>query len=688
MDLPSAGFITANIIVVVVINVRHYLGAEFPQEELAAVIEEAYAYADEEYGEADALAWAGGYEIPQEAVDEDEAALARHGGDFDALVTERLSELALDRLNPARIEGLRADNPERERLLELAQGMPIPLPAGLTPNGAGERPPLRRKYLRVAAAVNKMVMGVRDQRLAFVLCTDTAQRIPGLHLALAHWATKKLKRQGRPLLDASDESAGSLKSADATAAVREMWGPIRHPTIVELVQKLLHFVDRETARDATVSWDDVVVFKMDLRGAFNLTSIRPGHAQRLALELTGGRVIIFICGMFGWTGTPFAFDVVTRALRHELTHALYGSSDMYADDLMAMTLRRALKIDMATAEASCTGLMGPNAVEETKTHSTDNSPDRTIDLIGYELSLALRTLSISRFNFLRAIYGFFSVDPEEPVPVPTLERLASWAERYATICPWLRPFVRFLYNAYAGRRRTLSLPLDDGARLAIRLWRAGLCALRLDPARFARPFESFRAPTARYVAEFDSCLWGAGAKIFVLEEDGSERLLGGSAASLAALEFGEDSSYQNTAEFIGAILALVTARLLGITELSVGFRGDSVSALAWIDNEHVRSEHASNAAVFFTLLVMQWRVQTGFIQHIRGEDNTDCDALSRDPFECTMATLGHSNAPHVTLNTDPRVAEILQLCDPGLDIRTEAGFQGFWRRAHAVLAAL
>jgi len=677
---------------------RHFLGASIPIARLETFLAEAYTYAAEEYAEEDAVAWANGYAIPATAVDADTAALADHSHNFDALVAARLLALAPSRLNHARVDALHPENPERNRMRALVDGMPIPLPDGLVPNGSSDRPRLRNKYVKLASAVNKMFMAVRTLGLAFVFPVAVARLIPGLHLSLAHWTTKKLKRQGRPLLDASDESAGSLKAKDATAAVRDMWGAITHPTISDIVLCLLAFVDREhAARGGTgpkdAVYDDVVVFKCDLKGAFNLVSIRPGHAQRLALELTGGLVIVFICGMFGWTGTPFVFEAVTRALRYELALALFGLAMMYVDDIMAFTLRRELDADLEAAKAVCRGLLGPDAVEDTKTHTTDDNDARTIDLIGYELNLRLRTLSISHFNFLRAVYGFFAVDIDRPVPVPTMEKLASWSSRYVAICPWLQPFNQALYAAYAGRNRIISVELDEGARLSIRMWRAGLCVLRFDPARFARPLDTFRRQQPRHVLECDASLFGTGSLLYARDVDGSERLLGGSAASLADLNFEDDtreqkSSNQNTAEYIGAILSVLTARRLGLTDLAVRLRGDSVAALTWVDTGKVHSSRASNAFLFFTLMVLQLGLVVTDVEHLPGAKNWKCDKLSRAPRTCTMDDIGHPGLPLVRLVDDPTAAVILELCDPRLDTQSEAGFSSFWDRAHVVLSTL
>jgi hypothetical protein len=79
--------------------------------------------------------------------------------------------------------------------------------------------------------------------------------------------------------------------------------------------------------------------------------------------------IILIILYFGWTGTPAAFQVITRALEYELKVALRGDVTMYADDMLIVTLKKHPAHDMKVTDTTCNNLMGPNSVETTKTES-------------------------------------------------------------------------------------------------------------------------------------------------------------------------------------------------------------------------------------------------------------------------------------------------------------------------------
>ena len=53
---------------------------------------------------------------------------------------------------------------------------------------------------------------------------------------------------------------------------------------------------------------------MDLKGAFTLLTFETGAVRKLAMEMSDDFVMIFLCGVFGWTGTPAAFQVLNRTI--------------------------------------------------------------------------------------------------------------------------------------------------------------------------------------------------------------------------------------------------------------------------------------------------------------------------------------------------------------------------------------
>jgi hypothetical protein len=71
-------------------------------------------------------------------------------------------------------------------------------------------------------------------------------------------------------------------------------------------------------KNPRVRQQDLRIRKMDLRGAYALLSFRPGDAGLFATLLTDDLVYLQLVGVFGWDGTPAAFQAVTRAISWEL----------------------------------------------------------------------------------------------------------------------------------------------------------------------------------------------------------------------------------------------------------------------------------------------------------------------------------------------------------------------------------
>ena len=62
-----------------------------------------------------------------------------------------------------------------------------------------------------------------------------------------------------------------------------------------------------------------------------LHRIPTDNANLMGMTISNKRVFIFLCGVFGWTGTPAAFQVVTRALMFKMNisyEAAYSCTSM------------------------------------------------------------------------------------------------------------------------------------------------------------------------------------------------------------------------------------------------------------------------------------------------------------------------------------------------------------------------
>ena len=94
---------------------------------------------------------------------------------------------------------------------------------------------------------------------------------------------------------------------------------------------------------------DVDLWKTDLRGAYTLMSFKESNCMKFAVELVGGVTIIFLCGLFGWSSTPAAIQVIMRAIVFELGLILLGRALMYVDDIVGVSRRSEIQRDLEAA---------------------------------------------------------------------------------------------------------------------------------------------------------------------------------------------------------------------------------------------------------------------------------------------------------------------------------------------------
>ena len=527
------------------------------------IVAASIAAADIRYGKKEAIAWGNEFTIPEETVRKDEEDFKRHGYDLERLVEERKAVLSKDRLSEERVERLSPDNPEREHLLKLVEGMPVLVAKDFKPNG--DNWPRRRKdYEEVHSSVDRCFMeAFANQGLAIVLTEATVREMIGdaVHMSVAGWAEKYGKLAGRPITDGSSgegEGRSVLNTKEAKELCDALWGAIGHPTLTDLVQMVLEMQEQPQHTGGA----GLTLWATDVASAYTKLFFRSADVKWMAVSLVAGIVMFFIAGIFGWTGTPAAFAVVTRALEFEMAAHLPGKARMYVDDTMGCCAQEDVATCVEGVRKLTCDLLGPNALSDEKTRQA-----REMDMIGWHLNLDTQRVTIARKNVLRAIYGFFLVGDNkgEKVPVRTLERLASWGSRYGEICVGMKPYVNVLYAAYKGCNRKGSIEITPQVKQICRLFQVLLVLSAVGELAFSRPFHTFAKarglPTV--VIECDASLTGGGGMIMVRNEDGTETVVGAFTVDLTALGFGTDAGFQNVAEFIVAVIAIRTAKRMG-----------------------------------------------------------------------------------------------------------------------------
>jgi len=223
-------------------------------------------------------------------------------------------------------------------------------------------------YMKAKEAVHKLFHDLVDQGLALVMTSETARTIEGVHFIVAHWATKKGKKYGRGITDASDDSypESVLNGNEVRDQVNTFYGEIEHPTIVTVARMVLETLADLRAREPEATLNDLDVFKCDLKGAFNLLWWRTDGAKLFGVELAEGLTMVFLCGTFGYTGMPGAFQVITRALKYEIRKKAAGRLEMYVDDVIAAAPRLSIPGDIGIVCQVSRDLLGPGAIADDK----------------------------------------------------------------------------------------------------------------------------------------------------------------------------------------------------------------------------------------------------------------------------------------------------------------------------------
>jgi hypothetical protein len=402
----------------------------------------------------------------------------------------------------------------------------------------------------------------------------------------------------------------------------------------------------------------------------------------MAVELNDDVVIFFLCGIFGWTGMPAVFNVISRTIVWEVSSQLHGKMLMYVDDIFGVCHAKHLRHDMEVCSNFCCSLLGPGAIALEKTES-----GRRLVSIGYTIDLDTRLVAIAERNALKALYGYMMVDVTKPVSVKCLQRLGSWGSRYGKICRFMRPFCRFIYAAYAGRSQVSStVHLTREVRLVIRLFRALFLLGQGAEVDFSRRLQTFGRITYTTLAVFDASLTGVGIIWYRVDRvTESVSPVGCFTGDIRSLGFGDDSGFQNTAEFIAAALCIRGVVALGLQGEPLALQGDSLSALSWALKDRVKSATASAAGVFYVFQNIEFGIVISDILHLSHDDNWKADHFSRDGDReglCKLdPTTDWTSVPLVELRMEP----VLEVCRPDSYLDSDESFLAFLARVRGAL---
>jgi hypothetical protein len=523
-------------------------------------------------------------------------------------------------------------------------------------------------------------------------------------------APKHGKKSGRFTTNCSAAAVRSnhpLNSEWVSDECKRKLGEINNPDIVHIIQAIVRASER---------WDreSLVVWKTDLKGAFNLLHFRPEDVHLMCTEVSSDVIFCYLRGNFGWTGMPFNFEVLTRVLRVLGSASINGEGFMYVDDYIGIG-RRAYRHhlkggtedvgswlqDRGRVIRIMVGLLGDDAEAKDKREDSDHPPDgvpgeywdsdgpvrRHISVLGWEIDLSAWTVYVAGKNRVRAIHAFGSFDPKRHHSRKTYETLCSYAERYSKVYRGLAPLMHHLYEMLSGwpaKARHQRIPSAD-FRIASKLWLAYMLLSEAQAATNAthgRSLDSFRPRTDKVIIEFDGSLKGIGARVIRPRgDDAQETVIAACASHFPTFDLGEDSSYQNGVELLALAAGLALAIKTGLSGYEVHLRGDSMTVLSWVSSgrDGAASILAYPAMMIVVALAEHWDMAfDSNFTHLTSDQNEICDRLSRGQEVPTAST---GVGPLRTPSPGSTLWDLVALGQPGVELGNVEDVLRRWQKS-------
>ena len=495
------------------------------------------------------------------------------------------------------------------------------------------------------------------------------------------WVPKVGAKEGRPTNNYSydNKRLGLINTSYVRESVKQFYGNIELAQLDELMLMIINQLEL-----AGGNWEDIAIWKMDLKGAFALLNFKTDEIGLLTMNLTENLSFISLVGNFGLSQYPYVFGIISRVLCRAINKEITGQMKIFVDDFMGACLKCNLKFDMEKAQEIAERLLGKFAISNKKTKS-----ERVMDWIGWKVNLENQTVSIADHNLHKTLYGFFKLEEFQQITVKEIQRLASWASRYSLICRYMKPFTHFLYQSIQGRTQLQSLIVIDGSLwLVIQLWQVFLVMSKLRPEKYAKSILSFKIPNqASLWLSYDASLEGVGFIIRNCDPQISINQFIGvvSAVSLdTPYILNGDSGFQNTMEFISILMGLYHIKCLGFTNTAIKLVGDNTSSLHWCDQERFRGGRSNGAAIAYICQVMNCGNEVIGTEYLEGKRNIHCDLLSRKK---RPKSLGYPAEVCHPVHRDPKVHSILNLINPTLEHMNSDSITVLWTALHEIFSS-
>ena len=228
----------------------------------------------------------------------------------------------------------------------------------------------------------------------------------------------------------------------------------------------------------------------------------------------------------------------------------------------------------------------------------------------------------------------------------------------------MRPYTHELHVITSGYSQPqIKIALTLTAQSDIIMWRSFALLLVAHPIKLSRSMGSFRPQSPQYCFKYDASLKRIAVGVYTADDD---ELLVFAAVDLP-FEVNSEAKRQNTMEFLAIIFGLLLCWRTNRADFYYNLQGDSMSSLAWAENDRVNSTLARRGNIVFTTLSMHLSATVAVATHIPGKLNIIYDGLSR---LLTPSELGIDSSLEYAASNDEQMLSFLQLCDPDAALNT------------------
>ena len=258
----------------------------------------------------------------------------------------------------------------------------------------------------------------------------------------------------------------------------------------------------------------------------------------------------------------------------------------------------------------------------------------------------------------------FCFDTGKKVSIALIQRIASLASRTSLLNRHMRPYTHELHVITSGYTQPqIKIELTLLAQSDIIMWRSFVLLLISHPIQLTRSMESFRPHPPQYCFKYDASLKRIAVGVYTADND---ELLVFAAVDLP-FEVNSEARRQNTMEFLAIVFGLLLCWRTARSDFYYNLHGDSMSSLAWAENDRVNSKLARRGNIVFTTLSLHLNATVSVATHIPGKLNIIYDGLSR---LLTPSELGLDSSLEYNASNDEQMLSCLRLCDPDAALDT------------------